>query len=345
MLEKAENFKTLKEELLEKPYTQCFILTDNNTQKYCLPFLDGLFKQMKRNYINISIPAGEENKNLESCTFLWSELSKAKADRAALIINLGGGMISDLGGFVASTYKRGISFFNLPTTLLAMVDASIGGKCGIDFQFYKNQIGLFRAADDCFVFPDFLKTLPEKEMKSGFAEVIKHALINNRDYFEKVEKLRSISYESCKDLIEQSRQIKMDIVAADPLEKGERKKLNFGHTIGHAIESYFLELKKPIPHGYAIAVGMICESFVSKEMDLLTAEEFALIQQLIQKFYTKVGFDELAMSRILELLAQDKKSEKGQSKFTLLTSIGEAVIDQYVAKSTVQKSLKYYCSL
>lgn len=344
MLKEDIKTKALKQALENRPYSKYFVLCDSNTKKNCLPLLKPIFEALKLEFVELTIPAGEEKKNIESCLALWNELSLAKADRNALLINLGGGMICDIGGFVAATYKRGISFINLPTSLLAMVDASIGGKCGIDFQYYKNQIGVFKAAEEIYSFPVFLKTLPIEELKSGFAEIIKHALIVDPQYFETIQKLESITEESCSALIDRSQQIKTAIVELDPFESGERKKLNFGHTIGHAIESYFLEQKRAIPHGFAIAAGMICETYLSVKILSLSRESQQLIEQLIYKLYSKLEFDKAEIKHIVEKISQDKKSEKGTPKFVLLSSVGKAVIDQNVSNELIQESLEYYCN-
>ena len=241
-------------------YNQLAVLVDENTKRCCLPVF---LKATNIDAILIEIPSGEEHKNLENCQLIWNELSTHHFDRNSLLINLGGGVIGDMGGFAASTYKRGIDFIQIPTSLLAMADASIGGKLGIDFAYLKNQIGLFNNPKAVLINPFFLNSLPKNQLLSGFAEVVKHALITDK-YFWKEIKKTPLEKMNWKSIIYQSLMIKNDIVTQDPLEKGERKKLNFGHTFGHAIESFYLEQGKPILHGEAISLGMILESNLSK---------------------------------------------------------------------------------
>jgi 3-dehydroquinate synthase len=295
-------------------------------------------------YTILTVKAGEESKSLESCGYLWGELSNLKMDRNGLLINLGGGMITDLGGFVASTFKRGIDFMNIPTSLLAMTDAAIGGKCGIDFLQFKNQIGLFRTACLTVVFPDFLETLNEVEKKSGLAESIKHALIIDVDFFHEInDKLRNsnILY---KEIIRKSIELKTAIVTEDPLEQHQRKKLNFGHTIGHALESYFLEQKSTIPHGFAVAAGMVCESYISMKLGLLQEEDFESIVQLTQPLYALPLVEVDSINNVVKYIANDKKNINQKHQFTLLNGIGDALINQKVSEELIVESLTYYCN-
>ena len=215
-------------------YSKVAILVDENTKRDCLPKLPQF-----ENPIIIEIKSGEENKNINTCNFIWEQLTAQHFDRNSLLINLGGGVIGDMGGFAASTYKRGIDFIQIPTTLLAMVDASVGGKLGVDFNGLKNQIGLFNNPESVLIFPEFLETLPENQLKSGFAEVVKHALISDKNLWEE---LTSTTFDKLnwEAIILTSIQIKNNIILSDPFEKGNRKKLNFGHTFGHAVESYYL---------------------------------------------------------------------------------------------------------
>lgn len=333
-----ENFEQLSAFLSQSKYSQYFILVDENTKIYCLPEIKTLLENLKIPFIELSVAAGESSKSLEVCGVLWSALTKNEADRKSLLINLGGGMITDLGGFVASVYKRGINFINVPTSLLAMVDASVGGKCGIDFENFKNQLGVFNEPEKCFIQPVFLSTLPEQELISGYAEVLKHSMISNQLDAYELGNIRKIPTD---EIIEKAIVTKAIIVQQDPFERGERKKLNFGHTIGHAVESYFLQHKKAIPHGYAVVVGMACELFISVRLKLIryqVAEEYVRVMS----FFPKVNFRKEEIEQIMPFLKQDKKNENGQLKFTLLNGKNSAIIDQEVEQRLIEESLEHY---
>lgn len=339
-------FISSAEELLDnlelKNYSQIFVLCDENTHRFCWPILEEVLMKQKHRFTLHVEAAGEATKDWRVCLNIWEKLSKANADRQTLLLNLGGGMLSDLGAFVASIYKRGVPFIHLPTSLLAMTDAAIGGKCGIDFMNYKNQLGLFAQAEAILIYPLFLKTLSIDERKSGFAEVLKHALIADADYWEELKKVNPENWQSLANNIEKSVQIKSRIVEADPLEKGNRKKLNFGHTVGHAIESYFMKSGQPIPHGFAVAAGIYIESYLSVKYLNLPKEVFKEIAQTIQQFYTKVNFSVSAIDEITNFLQQDKKNESGRSRFTLLKQIGNAEINIEVSNDDVKAALKLY---
>jgi 3-dehydroquinate synthase len=260
-------------------------------------------------------------------------------------MNLGGGVICDMGGFCASTYKRGIDFINLPTTLLAQVDASAGGKLGIDFQGFKNHIGLFSLPVAVLIDPGFLNTLPERELKSGFAEVIKHCLIADHDQWEKVKEV-AFQKQPWKDLIAHSISIKSSVVLNDPREKGLRKILNFGHTLGHAIETYFLGTKKyEVLHGEAVAAGMICEIFLSEELLKLNSADADSAVDYLYKTYGKLGIESQNAKTIISLAQQDKKNEKGELRFSLLPEIGKASFNIPVSKEQAEKAMLKYCGL
>ena len=296
-------------------YSKVAILVDENTKRDCLAKLPQL-----ENSIIIEIKSGEEHKNINTCNFIWKQLTVHHFDRNSLLINLGGGVIGDMGGFAASTYKRGIDFIQVPTTLLAMVDASVGGKLGIDFKDFKNQIGLFNNPESVLIFPEFLETLPENQLKSGFAEVVKHALISDKSLWGK---LTTTSFESLdwKAIIETSIQIKNTIVLADPLEKGDRKKLNFGHTFGHAIESYYLEKGTPILHGEAIYMGMILETEIS---NLSNIDKNEIKNYILSNFalpYTPKKYN------LHKFVINDKKNQDRKISFSLLNKIGNCTID------------------
>ena len=299
-------------------YNQLAILVDENTKRDCLPVF---LKASNIDAILIEIPSGEAHKNLESCQLIWNVLSSHHFDRNSLLINLGGGVIGDIGGFAASTYKRGIDFIQIPTSLLAMVDASVGGKLGIDFAYLKNQIGVFNNPKAVLINPVFLISLPKNQLLSGFAEVVKHALIADKCYWKEIKTtpLEKMNWES---IILQSLVIKENIVSQDPLEKNERKKLNFGHTFGHAIESYYLKLEKPILHGEAISLGIILECNLSK----IKKEEKDEISSFITNTFSIPK--KPPIRSLLEWMKSDKKNRKGKINFTLLSGIGTSIINQ-----------------
>ncbi|MBL4709687.1 MAG: 3-dehydroquinate synthase [Flavobacteriales bacterium] len=327
--------------LKENERKQVFVLVDSNTSLHCLPQLELVLENEQIQYSILEVEAGETSKGLEVCASLWNALTEEQASRQSLLINLGGGMITDLGGFVAAVYKRGIEFINIPTSLLGMIDASIGGKCGIDFNGYKNQLGAFQTPQKTFIYPSFLKTLPKDELKSGYAEVIKHALIADQNYWEELEQ-SNLSELPDVAILQRSIEIKSSIVAADPLEKGERKKLNFGHTIGHAFESYFLEKGNPIPHGFAIAAGMFCEAKLSVMVSTLLQESLEAILAMIDKNYQRLQIDSTDFTDLIELMKQDKKNQGAQINCTLLSGIGIATIDQEIEDELILETLKFY---
>ncbi len=296
-------------------YSKVAILVDENTKRDCLFKLPQI-----ENALIIEIKSGEEYKNISTCSFIWEQLTKNNFDRNSLLINLGGGVIGDMGGFCAATYKRGLEFIHIPTTLLAMVDASVGGKLGIDFKGFKNQIGLFNNPKAVLISSEFLETLAESELKSGFAEVVKHALISDNSLWLKLKNtpFTDLDWE---DIIDTSVQIKNKIVLADPFEKGERKKLNFGHTFGHAIESYYLEKRTPISHGEAVFMGMILETKIS---DLSETDKNEIKSYVLSNFalpYTP------KKSSLHKFLINDKKNQDGKINFTLLNGIGNCSLD------------------
>lgn len=296
-------------------YSKIAILVDENTKRDCLCKLPKI-----ENSLVIEVPSGEENKNISTCNFIWEKLTENQLDRNSLLINLGGGVIGDMGGFCASTYKRGIDFIQIPTTLLAMVDASVGGKLGVDFKDLKNQIGVFNNPKSVLIDPEFLQTLPEKELKSGFAEVVKHALIADKDLWNKITSTPFANLD-WQEIITISVDIKNNIVLSDPLENGERKKLNFGHTFGHAIESYYLEKGTPILHGEAVFMGMILEIDLSS----ISEEEKQEIKNFILSNFSLPFTPK--KSDILSNLVNDKKNKEGKINFSLLNKIGDGSID------------------
>ncbi len=310
------------------------LLVDENTKSNCFPLIE------ITSDLIVEIESGELNKNLTSCSHIWQQLTAAGFTRKSVLINLGGGVIGDMGGFVASTYKRGISFINIPTTLLSQVDASIGGKQGIDFQGLKNHIGVFREPHAVIIDPIFLETLPKRELISGYAEVIKHALIYDASHWES---LRNTPFDQLNwhEIIQKSVSIKSAVVDSDPFENGLRKILNYGHTLGHAIESHLLETEDRLLHGEAVAVGMILEGHLSLQLGMITARDFDQIRQHIHERYQLPSV--LPAYEILEpLLRQDKKNKHNDISFSLLEEIGRCSFDQIVTKTQIESSIESY---
>jgi 3-dehydroquinate synthase len=263
-------------------------------------------------------------------------------DRHSLVINLGGGVIGDMGGFCASTYKRGIDFIQIPTTLLSQVDASVGGKLGIDFQGLKNHIGVFQIPNIVLIDDVFLKTLPYSELRSGFAEIIKHCLIMDGKKWDEIRR-KDFEEQDFKDLIAHSVNIKQHVVEADPTEKGLRKILNFGHTLGHAIETYFLgKPKLHLLHGEAIAAGMICEAFLSFKRGMIDQKTLENIEEFIFSVYGKATITASDIEPIIALTAQDKKNKGKEVRFSLLEEAGKCGYDISVSKAEMKRALEYY---
>lgn len=336
-------YEKLASYLVPTHYSKIFILVDDNTSQYCLPhLLNNLATEVEIEIIELE--SGEIHKNIATCNEVWAALSELGADRKSIIINLGGGVVSDLGGFVACTFKRGIDFINIPTTLLSMVDASIGGKNGVDLGNLKNQIGIIREPKAVLIDTEFLRTLSQIEMRSGLAEMLKHGLIFDKKYWDKFKNLNNLNTEDLNELIHKSIQIKNTIVCEDLTENGIRKALNFGHTLGHGIESYFLENenKTNLLHGEAIAAGMILESFISKEKGLITNEEYQEIKYIINDIYDRIEFDDNDINKIIELLIFDKKNEFGNVQFSLLDGIGKIKINQFVDNALIINAFKDY---
>lgn len=340
-----KGYEALNLFLKENKYSNLFIIVDNETNELCLPkFLPYLETNLRIEIVEFE--AGEHNKNIETCIQIWNVLTELGADRKSLVINLGGGVVTDLGGFVASTFKRGMDFIHIPTTLLSMVDASIGGKTGVDLGNLKNQIGVINVPKMVLIDTQYLETLSKSEMRSGLAEMLKHGLIYDAAYWEQFLDLKAIDYADFDELIFRSVEIKNEIVLQDPTEKNIRKALNFGHTLGHAIESYFLENenKKTLLHGEAIAIGMILESYVSLAKGFLTTDEYLQIKSTIKAIYDDVIFEENDIEPILELLIHDKKNEYGNIQFALIEGIGKIKINQSVENELILKAFQDYKS-
>ena len=339
-----QNFSQLKQFLKNLKPSKLFILVDENTHEYCLPTVLGNL-ETEIPFEIIEIEAGEELKTIETATQLWEILSEFEADRKSLMLNLGGGVITDLGGFVASTYKRGIPFINVPTTLLGMCDASIGGKTGIDHQFLKNIVGTFAEPQQIFVYPDFLRTLPFVELRSGFAEMLKHGLIADEKHWKDLSSIENLNPESIYPFIETSMKIKQNVVEIDFKEQNIRKTLNFGHTIGHAVESLFLQANQLIPHGEAVALGMICETHLSFLENLINAEMEEEIIKKIRKFYPYISIHAFSSEQLLALMKNDKKNSDGKISFALIDKIGNCQFDCAVSEENIISALHFYQSL
>ena len=338
-------YEALNNHLKENKYSNLFIIVDNETNEHCLPkFLPLLETNLTIEIIEFE--SGEINKNIETCIEIWKVLTELGADRKSLVINLGGGVVTDLGGFVASTFKRGLDFINIPTTLLSMVDASVGGKTGVDLGNLKNQIGVINVPQMVLIDTGYLETLPQSEMRSGLAEMLKHGLIYDSAYWKQFLDLKAIDFADFDALIYRSVEIKNDIVIQDPTEKNIRKALNFGHTLGHAIEGYFLEsqTKTTLLHGEAIAIGMILESYISLHKNLITAEEYTEIKTAIKSIYDDVKIEENDIDPILELLIHDKKNEYGLIQFALIEGIGKIKINQSVENKLILDAFQDYKS-
>lgn len=320
-----------------------FLLCDANTRKHCFPKMEKLFASYEP-FDLIEIEPGELSKNLQVAEEIWKTLKNCNADRKSVLINLGGGVVTDLGGFIASTYMRGIRFIHLPTSLLAMVDAASGGKNGIDFDGAKNMIGTINDPLCVAINIDFIKTLPKREILCGWAEMLKHALIADEKHFKElseIEELKNINWE---DLVTRNQEIKQQIVLKDQFENGDRKKLNFGHTVGHAIEACFLQKKEKmqLTHGEAIAAGMIIAADLSRQYLQLNNKAYNKIERTIDWSYQRITINKTDIKKIMSLLRFDKKAQKGKNKMVLLDKIGHAKIDIEVSNNDIEQAIIRY---
>ena len=329
--------------LSENTFSKIAVIVDENTAKNCLPILKTNVVDHSFNLIEIS--SGEKNKTITTCESIWQRMMEHSLDRHSLVINLGGGVIGDMGGFCAATFKRGMTFVQIPTTLLAQVDASIGGKLGIDFNEVKNAIGLFQNPKAVFIDPVFLKTLPYKELRSGFAEIIKHGLIADVKLWNDIVAVEDIYGFEMEDLIYRSLLVKQSIVEQDPFEKGIRKVLNFGHTIGHALESVALNSNKPLLHGEAIAIGMLCEAWLSQKENDLSATDLKAIGDYVLGLYGKRILSEADFPQYLDIMSQDKKNQGKTINFTYIKALGASIFDCTSTEDSILDSLRYYNSL
>ncbi|WP_185870622.1 3-dehydroquinate synthase [Blattabacterium cuenoti] len=348
-----ESYKKLKNYLFDNQIDigNLFILVDNCTNKHCLPILFSHLNFLKKSKI-IKIQSGEKEKNISTCIQIWKNLEIFKANRKSLIINLGGGVITDIGGFVASVFKRGIRFINIPTTLLGMVDASIGCKTGVNLESIKNEIGSFYCPDLLIIDPHYLKTLPKKEIISGMSEMFKHGLIADKNFWINMKKYyyqmdnKKKNENQWNHLIYQSILIKNKIVKKDPKEKGLRKTLNFGHTIGHALESYFMNdsSQEKLLHGLAISIGMICESWISYKINGLSIDDYEEIKSILSVLLypnpiEKISNLEIDIDKIFLIMEHDKKNEKNKIQFSLLKKIGICSYNCQVPYSLIKESI------
>lgn len=327
-----------------KAFSQVVIIVDENTKKYCLPKILGIpsFRTAKI----IELKSGESTKTIQNAIDIWGKYTELNLDRNTLVVNLGGGVISDIGGFSASIFKRGLHYINIPTTLLAMIDASIGGKTGVNYKGFKNQLGVFSDPEVIFIDIDFLKTLPKRELYAGFAEIIKHALVMDPELWEMIIKISPEQIYNQHEIIKRAVFVKSNIVNSDPLEKDIRKILNYGHTIAHAIESYSLNNdKNPLLHGEAVAIGIICETYISVIINGLSNEKANLIYNYISSLFPIYYIDNNIIIELLSIIKQDKKNRNGKVNFTLISEIGKALIDNNCNENLISESIHFYTSL
>ncbi len=339
-------YKELNGFLLSKHFSKVFILVDSNTGKHCMAdFMSKLETNFQIEIIEIEF--GEQHKTIDTCVGVWNALSELGADRKSLLLNLGGGVVTDLGGFVACTFKRGIKYINVPTSLLAMVDASVGGKTGVDLGTLKNQVGVISCGEMVIIDMSFLSTLPQNHMKSGLAEMLKHGLIHDRVYWEKLTDLSKLNLDDLDELIFESVMIKKNIVNKDPFEAMERKYLNFGHTLGHAIESYFLADigKTELLHGEAIAIGMVMECYLSHKLLGFPKADCDKVKHVMQKLFDKVSIATSDHDAIIDLMKYDKKNEHGNVNFVLLEKIGKPKVDCLVDNGLIVEAFGYYAEV
>ena len=338
----AENLEqSLNEAVSGCEHDRVFILADETTERCCLPVVEGysVLKDAKR----IIIGATDTHKDIDSLAHVWKELGNGGGTRHSLLINIGGGMVTDLGGFAASTFKRGINYINIPTTLLSMVDASVGGKTGINFNGLKNEIGVFSNASTVILDTQFLKTLDAENICSGYAEMLKHGLISNEPMWAELMNfdLERPDLRQLSRMVADSVAVKERIVTEDPTEKGIRKALNLGHTVGHAFESLALT-RQPVLHGYAVAWGMVCELYLSCIKTGFPTDKMHQTVSFIKEHYGKMAITCDDYPTLLELMTHDKKNVAGTINFTLLGSIGDIRINQTATKEEIYESLDFY---
>lgn len=333
---------SLQEALARTPFDRLFLLTDVNTHRLCLPLLEesSAFAKVEE----IVIGAEDVHKTLETLASVWMALSQRGATRHSLLLNLGGGMVTDLGGFAASTFKRGIAYINIPTTLLAMVDASVGGKTGINFNGLKNEIGCFSPARSVLIETEFLRSLDSHNFFSGYAEMLKHGLISTPQHLQELLAFdtEEPDYTLLKQLVGRSVAVKENIVEQDPQEHGIRKALNLGHTIGHAFESLALAQERPVLHGYAVAWGLVCELYLSYLKTGFPKEILRSVIDFVRTHYGAFAFTCQEYDRLHELMTHDKKNTAGVINFTLLHDIGDIALNQTADRDTLFETFDFF---
>ena len=334
-------YEDLAMAISECSHDRLFVLTDTTTRELCWPLLSDFIGL--RHATHITIGATDTNKNLDTLSEVWQALGSGGATRHSCMICLGGGMVTDLGGFAASTFKRGINFINIPTTLLSMVDASVGGKTGINFNGLKNEVGVFRDPRYVIINTRFLQTLDNHNIRSGYAEMIKHGLISDDETWRELMRfdLASPDLTLLQDMVGRSVAVKERIVEEDPHEHGLRKALNLGHTVGHALESWAMKEGHPIPHGYAVAYGLVCELYLSSVIAHFPTEKLRATVAFIHDYYGRLPFTCDDYPQLLELMTHDKKNMSGTINFTLLSDIGSVLINQTATLSDIENALDF----
>lgn len=324
-------------------YKRVFFLADFRTLRKCLPYIENLIEEGIECH-SLVIQEGERFKNLNTCTLLWKQLQQLNAHRDDLMVNVGGGVVCDIGAFVATTFKRGMDFIQVPTSLMAMADAAIGGKSGVDLENVKNQVGLFSSPNSIYIYPPFLETLDQRQVLNGSAEIIKHALIRDASLWKELTAGKKVP--STPEFIYRSAEMKCEVVNADFQEKGLRKILNFGHTIGHAIESWSLMHDlHPVLHGEAIAMGMICESWISTQVSGLKPDEFNDIKDYILKYFPKYNLPLSSIRQLIDLMRNDKKNTGDKISFSLLNEIGTCSYNHFIEEDVIITALNVYSDL
>ncbi len=335
-------YLSIAEKINSDKFSSTFVLVDENTEKFCLELF--IKKSGIKSFNKIIISSGEENKNIDTCISIWGQLNSFKADRKSLLINLGGGVLTDIGGFAASTYLRGIEFINIPTTLLGMVDAAHGGKTGIDFKQLKNQIGVFNEPLEVLLDDEYLKTLSKEEFINGYAEVVKHSLLTDKPDLTFNSLIKLDLFKDSDYIINSYSSVKNEIVESDKYESSIRKILNLGHTIGHAVESYSYISDKVVDlkHGQAIVIGIITELYISHKKFNFPLKDVLTVKEHLKNYFSLIQLEEDDILNIYDLMVYDKKNEGSKINFVLLKEIGKPVIDQIVNKDLFIESFKFY---
>lgn len=323
-------------------YDKLFVLTDMNTHEKCYPLVKEV--PLLRDAPVITVEAGDTHKSLEALSSIWMRLSSEGATRHSVLLNLGGGMVTDMGGFAGATFKRGIRTINVPTTLMASVDAAVGGKTGVNFNGLKNEIGAFYPPECVFIDCEFLRTLDRDNILSGYAEMIKHGLISSMEVYTSVMlyDIDTMNYRYLNQLVAQSVAVKEEFVAKDPKEQNIRKALNFGHTVGHAYESLSFRKNAPLLHGHAVAAGIISELYLSHKLCGFPMEKLSQVVYYIKEYYRPFAFSCDDYDALYELMTHDKKNEAGIINFTLLGGVGDVHINQQVSRAHILESLDFY---